>query len=136
MWYEAEAYAKWLSATGGRKVRLPTEDEWLLAAQGDREREYPWGAGFDPAKANTAESELGQPTPVGMYPAGASPCGALDMAGNVWEWTAAEEGGVRVLRGGSWGDIQDLARCSFRLRYVPDLSSYRVGFRLVFPALS
>ncbi|HIP97344.1 MAG TPA: hypothetical protein EYH32_09045 [Anaerolineae bacterium] len=150
MWYEAEAYANWLSAMSGREVRLPTDDEWLLAAQGGPQipnpksqnpnecilnpnprRQYPWGDEFDPAKANTSESGLGQPTPVGMYPDGASPCGVLDMAGNVWEWTAS-----LVLRGGSWYDDGSSARCSARFGNDPNGSSYDLGFRLVSPVLS
>jgi formylglycine-generating enzyme required for sulfatase activity len=139
MWYEAQAYTRWLSAMSGREVCLPTDDEWLLAAQGDREREYPWGAGFDSTKANTRESGQGQPTAVGTYPAGASPCGALDMAGNVWEWTASwydEEKTYRVLRGGSWFNYDYSAGCSFRGRCYPDDSDFNGGFRLVSPVLS
>ena len=72
-------------------MRLPDEWEWQQAATGgDDGNVFPWGADWDakaePWRANTFESRLGSTTAVGMYPAGASPTGALDMAGTVWEW--------------------------------------------------
>jgi len=136
-WYEAEAYARWLSVTVGREVRLPTEEEWEKAARGIDGRGYPWGNAFDAGRCNTSESGIEHTTAVGQYsPAGDSVYGAADMAGNVWEWTETEKGGGWVLRGGSWGDIQDGARCSFRLGGDPFYSGDGVGFRLVFPVLS
>jgi len=85
-WYDAVAYCRWLSAKLGYEIRLPTEWEWQQAATGGNPANaYPWGA-WDDDRANTYESRLGRTTAVGMYPHGASPVGALDMSGNVWEW--------------------------------------------------
>ncbi len=81
-WYEAEAFAKWVGK------RLLTEAEWEKAARGTDGRIYPWGNEFDKTKLNCAESKIEKPTSVAKYLQGQSAYGCLDMAGNVWEWTA------------------------------------------------
>jgi formylglycine-generating enzyme required for sulfatase activity len=108
---------------------------------------FPWGPDWDaraePWWGNTFESRLGQPTAVGMYPAGAAPTGALDMAGTVWEWclnksetpkvtgSSARDFDFRVLRGGSWDLNQVNARSADRGRLFPNFLSYFIGFRVV-----
>ena len=147
-WFDAMAFCRWLSRRLGYTVRLPDEWEWQQAATGgDAGNGYPWGADWhpreEPYRANTFESRLGAVTAVGMYPAGASPQGVLDMAGTVWEWCLNKYDKVdvtesrdndfdrRVLRGGSWSNGRGVARCAYRDRYVPLNRHDEVGFRVL-----
>jgi formylglycine-generating enzyme required for sulfatase activity len=126
-WRDALAYAEWADK------RLPTEHEWARAARGNDGRVYPWGDAWDETRCNTRESGPGTTTPVGAYsPAGDSPYGLADVAGNVWEWTSTDQGGLRVLRGGSWASNRSYARCAYRLRFNPaDRNDLHGGFRVV-----
>lgn len=146
-WHEADAYAHW---AGGR---LPSEAEWEKAACGTDGRVYPWGNEEPTATLANFDNEVGRTAPVGSYPAGIGPYGALDMAGNVWEWTGSmyqsypynpndgrekreTSGDVRrVLRSGSWGNSADGLRCAFRGGGIPRRRSEGIGFRVVFPGL-
>ncbi len=88
-WKDVLAYAQWLTQVTGASWRLPTEAEWEKAARGTDGRIYPWGNQWDSTRANTAVGGPRKTTPVGSYPGGASPYGAQDMAGNVFEWTSS-----------------------------------------------
>jgi formylglycine-generating enzyme required for sulfatase activity len=150
-WHDAMAYCNWLAEVTGKPYRLPSEAEWEKGARGSDGRIYPWGNRWDAERCNNLQGGPLDSTPVGAYPEGASPYGLLDMAGNVWEWTRSlyrdypydpEDGredvkakGGRVLRGGSWYSSLVGARCIVRVRYVPDVSYYFIGFRLVSPVL-
>jgi formylglycine-generating enzyme required for sulfatase activity/energy-coupling factor transporter ATP-binding protein EcfA2 len=145
-WYEASAYAKWLSHKTEKKYRLPTEAEWEKAARGMDGRTYPWGNEFDTKLCNSYESGIKHTTPVTAFPKGKSSYGCFDMAGNVLEWCAdwygenndktgnmllePKHGGDRVLRGGSWISDGWFVRSAYRNGGVPSYRWSSPGFRL------
>jgi len=152
-WPDALAYCRWLSEVSGYRCRLPGEAEWEKAACWDpatgRARRYPWGDEFDEERCNVdAHGALRlESSPVGRYsPAGDSPYGLADVAGNVWEWTGslyrpypydATDGrqdpdavGDRVVRGGAYDEGPLLARCAWRNGARPDLHAANIGFRV------
>ncbi len=147
-WYEAAAYADWLSKITGKLYRLPTEAEWEKAARGIDGKIYPWGNTFDKNCCNSGESGLGRTSPVGIFPNGKSDYGCHDMAGNVWEWCAdwydekyyhnspmknpsgPSSGSLRVCRGGSWFFDAGNCACAIRVRGLPGLRGFHLGFRL------
>ncbi len=146
-WYEADAYARW----AGR--RLPTEAEWEKAARFDPatglSRRYPWGN----AEPEAAHANLGQqflrPAPAASYPAGAAPCGARQLIGDVWEWTSSDflpypgfsawpyreysevffGPECKVLRGGSFAVSRVACRSTFRNWDYPIRRQIFAGFR-------
>ncbi|MCI0520739.1 MAG: formylglycine-generating enzyme family protein [Chloroflexi bacterium] len=151
---DALAYCQWLNnkftkSNGGsdRPFRLPSEAEWEKASRGQDDRLYPWGDEFDPWRCNTVESGKRGTTARGEYsPGGDSAWGVIDMAGNVWEWTASlhqpypyDPGdgredvntmGTYVIRGGAWYYSHKLSRCSAREGALPTFLSPALGFRL------
>ncbi|MEI7642904.1 MAG: SUMF1/EgtB/PvdO family nonheme iron enzyme [Chloroflexales bacterium] len=136
-WFEAVAYCHWLSAQTGHEFRLPSEAEWEKAARGTDGQIWPWGNTWEANRVNSKEAGVEKTTPVGQYPDGASPYGALDMAGNAYEWVATKYGkgypyqleeewqsaylgdgdSARVLRGGSYGSKQKSVRGADRYYY-------------------
>jgi formylglycine-generating enzyme required for sulfatase activity len=145
-WYEAMAFCAWAAAQTGEGYRLPTEAEWEKGARGIDGRTFPWGATEPDQKLCNFARHVGKTTPIGQYsPAGDSPYGAADMAGNVWEWCASAYAAypyqdsdgrnnpngtdVRVVRGGSWHDLRNDLRCANRFRFAPSDRLINVGFR-------
>jgi formylglycine-generating enzyme required for sulfatase activity len=149
-WDSAVAYCNWLSAKTGKKYRLPTEAEWEKAARGNDQRRYPWGNMIDKSFANFVGSQdYDTGKPVGSYVKGASPYGAMDMAGNVMEWCAdwysrdyysvspkkdpkgPATGAYRVVRGGAFFFEPFDLRSAARSAAWPSLQSHRmIGFRV------
>jgi formylglycine-generating enzyme required for sulfatase activity len=127
-WADAVSYCRWLSTSSARIYRLPDEREWEKAARGTHGRRWPWGDSEDVTRANTRDAGLRRTSPVGSFPAGASPEGVLDLVGNVREWTNTWADG-RVLRGGSYLDAMSDCLPSKRLRATDDLRGH--GFRVV-----
>jgi formylglycine-generating enzyme required for sulfatase activity len=124
-YWEAEALAKW---AGGR---IPSEHEWEVAARGPAGHVYPWGDEWEDGVCNSGEAQLGETSPVGIFPRSRSPFGVDDMAGNVWEWCSdlwAATG--RVARGGSWAFVAGYCRSASRGRSEPGLRGGRLGFRV------
>ena len=148
-WFEAEAYANWLSERTGHQYRLPTEAEWEKAARGTGSLNYPWGEDFDKNLCNSFNPRLHRTSPVGIFPKGKSPYGCFDMAGNVREWCSdwydgdyyvnspdrnpkGPSGGAdRVNRGGCWASTAGYCRSAIRARGDPGSRNCNLGFRLL-----
>jgi len=151
-WNDCAAYAAWAG------VSLPTEAQYEYAVRGPQGNNYPWGGtataadpynGWDQSKCGNAWSsyDAGISTwPTGSFPAGASWCGAQNMAGNVWEWckdwvgdysstpvtnpTGPTTGSLRVYRGGAWNSrFENDFRGAYRIYGYPDYGYYYIGFR-------
>ncbi|MGH6962606.1 MAG: formylglycine-generating enzyme family protein [Dongiaceae bacterium] len=141
-WNDADIFCRWYGK------RLPTEAEWELAAKGYSANIYAWGNSFSGGRANTSERSVGQPIAVASL-ANASPFGAYDMIGNVWEWVAdwysgdyyaaspatnpkgPTGGQERVIRGGSFKSSGERATTTIRRHGSQDGWSDDIGFRCV-----
>jgi formylglycine-generating enzyme required for sulfatase activity len=132
---DARAYAAWLGETTGRHWRLPSEREWEKAARGTDGRRFPWGETWDPDRLNSHDRGPFDTLPVASFPAGASPMGLLDAAGQVFEWTATPApgaGGRFIVKGGSWDDSGcGVCRPAARHGRPAGLKHILIGFRLV-----
>jgi formylglycine-generating enzyme required for sulfatase activity len=153
-WEDAAAFCQW---AGGR---LPTEAEWEYAARGAENLVFPWGNTFEGERLNycdvncpfewadqNVDDGFQFTSPVGRYPDGASWIGAMDMAGNVFEWVndwfatdyyasspgdnppGPPSGENRVLRGASWVNLESNQRTAYRFHNLPAFRSYGIGFR-------
>ena len=142
-WYEAQAYALWIGQ------RLPTDAEWQMAASWhlnsstNMVRRFPWGDAMDRKKCNIWAAQIGSTVPVASYPNGAAPNHALQLVGNVWEWTDTEfvvnddhgrpvvgEMPMHVIRGGAFDTYFEMqATGLFRTGQIALARTPNTGFR-------
>jgi len=144
-WWDAYAYAKWLGSQTGTERDLPTEEEWEIAASGDKSARYPWGNDFDQKKANTnADFKAANPSekgsvdgynhwsPVDALGGDKSSFGAVGMGGNVAEWTGTwtEDNRFPIIKGGSFnmGATSNDKRIS---NHDPNKGEFWIGFRTI-----
>ena len=138
-WFNAKRYCQWA------EKRLPTENEWEAAARGTSEHAFPWG---DQALEGFGNIQGGQDgfvsvAPPGSFPKGASPFGALDMIGNVWEWVSTpvvlpslaesqpelQSNSMPPVKGGGWRSPPEMATISYRNLADPNIKNPTFGFR-------
>ncbi len=128
---DARAYCDWLSMKTGRNFRLPTEVEWMHAAQGCEKGLV--GRGYDGSPANCG-NRFGGPTVVGAFNNTRSDIGCWDMLGNVWEWCGDQPGqgtGLRILKGGSYSCGKSSLSCTSWQTAIRTCRASNVGFRIL-----
>ncbi len=130
---DARAYAAWLTRETGDAWRLPTEREWEKAARGTDGRRFPWGEDWRPEVLNSHDKGPFDTLPVARFPAGQSPFGMMDAAGQAFEWTATAAGkGRHIVKGGSWDDSGcGICRPAARHSRPDRIKHILIGFRLV-----
>jgi formylglycine-generating enzyme required for sulfatase activity len=138
-WFNAQRYCQWAGK------RLPTENEWEAAARGTSENPFPWGDQWLEGFANIQGDQDGfvNAAPPGSFPKGASPSGALDMIGNVWEWVCSpvvlsslaesqpelQNNSSYLAKGGGWRSPPEMATISYRNLADPNINNPTFGFR-------
>jgi formylglycine-generating enzyme required for sulfatase activity len=152
-WSDAKAFCDWLASKTGKNIHLATEAQWERAAAGTDQRLYPWGSATPTCGFANYGGCGGKTEPVGSHPGGVSAVGAMDMAGNAWEWVqdwhspnyyqecfnlgtvtnpqGPADGTDRVLRSGGYTVKEERLRCSFRDYGPMGYSSPSIGFRIV-----
>jgi formylglycine-generating enzyme required for sulfatase activity len=149
-WEECRDFCGWLARSLRMPIRLPSEAEWEAASRGHKGWCYTWGNEWHNDRAASAEDRETRGTqatvPVGCYPLGKAPCGALDMLGNVWEWTAspwtdnharrqsmvlADNATQFTVKGGSFRTRRSMIRCAARSPASRDARDPDIGFRVV-----
>jgi formylglycine-generating enzyme required for sulfatase activity len=138
-WFNAQRYCQWAGK------HLPTENEWEAAARGTSEHPFPWGNQALEGFANIWGGQDGfvSVAPPGSFPKGASPFGAVDMIGNVWEWVSTpvmlpslaesqpglESNSLYLAKGGGWRSSPEMATISYRNLADPNIKNPTFGFR-------
>lgn len=153
-WYEASAYCAWLTNQGHQAnwlpvtdiIRLPTSLEWERAARHTDTRSYPWGENEpDTRRASYNQVGIHAPAPVGCFPAGVAACGALDLAGNVWEWTTTQWNQLAnpeqcadfsphekpAIRGGAFNWDKNALHCGAHYWFQSGYRQNLLGFRVL-----
>ncbi|MBI4850900.1 MAG: SUMF1/EgtB/PvdO family nonheme iron enzyme [Acidobacteria bacterium] len=144
-WADADAYCKWLAKKENKPYRLPTEQEWEFAARGEKSMLYAWGALWEPGIANTKDLTGGSGTLLAVISQALtkdiSPFGIVAMSGNVSEWTSSDatlypgnpnaiEKGLKIARGGNYGNAKAASAATTRLLNPPTFRDPHFGFRI------